>query len=97
MSLEDSSGNRKLHSKYCRPFKVITAINKVSVKLILPQVIVDCKVYNAIHNCFLRPYVENKFGRTIETSPPLLLEDEEEILKTRRNSCTEEDAENFSI
>ena len=68
LTLEDGSGSRKLHPKYCGPFEIIEKVNDVTFRLDLPQPMIDRKIHNAFHSSLLKPYIEDKFGR--KQTPP---------------------------
>lgn len=84
LSLEDGSGNRKLHPKYFGPLKSIRKLNEVTAKLNLPQATMDRKSHNAFHISILKPFCEDKFGRTIKALPPVHLKDGQENIEAEK-------------
>ena len=75
LSLEDGSGNRKLHPKFCGPFEITAKVNEVTIRLNLSQSMKDRRIHNAFHVSLLRPFVKDEFNRTPPPPPPLQFED----------------------
>ena len=75
LSLEDGSGNRKLHPKFCGPFRVTEKINDVTYRLNLSQPMVDRKIHNAFHISLLKPYHEDSFSRQDPPPDPIQFSD----------------------
>ena len=75
LSLEDGSGNRKLHPKYCGPFKITEKINDVTFRLDLSKPMLKRGVHNAFHVNLFRPFVPDEFDRHPKPPPPLQFED----------------------
>jgi len=73
LTLEDGSGTRKLHPKFCGPFEITEKINEVTFRLNLPQPMIDRKIHNAFHSSLLKPYVEDTFERKPVPPPPIKL------------------------
>ena len=78
LSLEDGSGNRKLHPKFCGPFKIMHRINEVTFRLDLSEPMKAKKIHNAFHVSLLRPFTPDEFERTEPPPPPLQFEDQHE-------------------
>ena len=77
LSLEDGSGMRKLHPKYCGPFTITEKVNDVTFRLDLSQPMLDRKIHNAFHSSLLKPYIENEFHKNSSPPPPELFADSE--------------------
>lgn len=77
LSLEDGSGMRKLHPKYCGPFTITENINHVTFRLDLSQPMIERGIHNAFHASLLKPYVEDKFNRNNPPPPPEKFNDSE--------------------
>ena len=75
LSLQDESGNRKLHPKYCGPLRVSEKINEVTMRLNLPQVMLDRRIHNAFYVNRMNPFLPDKFGRTIDPPLPVQVQD----------------------
>ena len=90
LSLEDGSGSRKLHPKFCGPFEITQKINQVTFRLKLSDPMKAKGIHDAFHVSLLKPYVEDTFSRTEEPSPAVKFKDGheeyevEEILATKR-------------
>ena len=59
LSLEDGSGNRKLHPKFCGLFKITHRINEVTFRLDLSEPMKARKIQNASHVSLLRPFTHD--------------------------------------
>lgn len=75
LSLEDGSGSRKLHPKFCGPFEITEKINAVTFRLNLPQPLINKKIHNAFHSSLLKPFAEDLFERSEKPQPAIQLED----------------------
>lgn len=75
LSLDDGSGTRKLHPKYCGPFQITEKINDVTFRLELPQPMLERKIHNAFHASLLKPYKDDSFQRNLPPPPPVQLAD----------------------
>ena len=75
LSIEDGSGIRKLHPKFCGPFKILKQINDVTFKLELSDPMKARGVHDAFHCSLLKPYVPDKFGRYDKPLPPVKIQD----------------------
>lgn len=90
ISLEDGSGSRKLHPKFCGPFKITEKINEVTFRLALSDPMKAKGIHDAFHASLLKPYNEDTFDRYDNPLPPVLLKDAseeyevEKILSTKR-------------
>ena len=78
LSIEDGSGMRKLHPKFCGPFKIAEKINEVTFRLNLSEPMKARKIHDAFHTSLLKPYVPDKFGRYDKPLPPVNIQDGEE-------------------
>ena len=75
ISLDDGSGSRKLHPKFCGPFKILSQINQVTFKLDLPQPMIERRIHNAFHASLLKPFFPDTFNRRDPPPPPVQFED----------------------
>lgn len=57
----------------------------------------DRKVHDAFHVSLLKPYFENKFGRTIEPPPPVQREDQQEEIEAEKILALRRRRGKFSI
>ena len=94
IALEDGSGSRKLNPKYCGPLTITKIINDVTVKLKLPQPMIERGIHNAFHVSLLKPYYKDSFDRDEPPPPPIQFDDGhqeyevEKILRHRRKRNT---------
>lgn len=65
-------------------FEINKKIYEVTVKLNLPQAIMDRKSHTEFHISILKPYCEDDFGRTIKPLPPVQLKDKQEEIEAER-------------
>ena len=90
LSLEEGSGTRKLHPKFCGPFTIKKFITDVTVKLDISEPMKAKKIHDSFHVSLLKPYIWDSFKRNPAPLPPLHLRDGheeyevEEILAERR-------------
>ena len=77
-SLEDGSGSRKLHPKFCGPFEITKKINDVTFSLKLSEPMIARGIHNAFHVSLLRPYKTDEFEREAPPPPPLKFNDNHE-------------------
>ena len=90
ISLEDGSGTRKLHPKFCGPLEISEKINDVTFRLLLSEPMKLRRIHDTFHVSLLKPYVEDTFGRNQDPPPPLQFADGhqeyevEEILAHRK-------------
>ena len=49
LSIEEGSGSRKLHPKFCGPFVIIEKINNVTFRLKLSEPMIARRIHNAFH------------------------------------------------
>lgn len=75
LSLEDGSGCRKLHPKFCGPFRILERITDVTFRLELSEPMKAKGIHNAFHVSLLKPFVKDKFSRDDEPSPAVIFED----------------------
>ena len=75
LSLEDGSGTRKLHPKFCGPFRITEKISDVTYRLELPDPMKAKVIHNAFLVRLLKPFVEDIFGRYDKPLPPIKMDD----------------------
>ena len=75
LSVEDGSGIRKLHPKFCEPFKTTKKIYDVAFKLELSEPMKARGIHDALHCSLLRPYNSDTFGRYDKPLPPIQIQD----------------------
>lgn len=75
LSIEDGSGMRKLHPKFCGPFKIVEKINDVTFRLELPYPMKAKGIHDSFHCSLLKPFVPDTFGRYDEPLPPVQIQD----------------------
>lgn len=87
---ESFQGARKLMPKFSGPYRVTEAINDVTFRLALPQVVLDRKVHNAFHASLLKPYHPDPYSRLPPVPTPVELSDGsveyevERVLRSRK-------------
>ena len=90
ISLEDGSGSRKLHPKFCGPFKITEKINEATFRLDLSEPMKTKGIHDAFHVSLLKPFIEDSFDRYDPPLPPVSLRNDteeyevEKILSTKR-------------
>ena len=62
LSIEDGSGMRKSHPKFCGPFRITENINDVSFRLELSGPMKALKIHDVFHCIFFKPFVSDKDG-----------------------------------
>ena len=75
LSIEDGSGMRKLHPKFCGPFKITKKINEVTFKLDISYPMRLKGIHDVFHCSLLKPYVQDQFGRYDKPLPPVYIQD----------------------
>ena len=75
LSIEDGSGIRKLHPKFCGPFKITKRINDVAFKLELSEPMKARGIHDTFHCSLLKPYNPDTFGRYDKPLPPIQIQD----------------------
>lgn len=75
LKLEAGTTTRKLHPKYCGPFRVLKEITPVSYKLDISEPMKAKRIHDTFHVSLLRPFAEDRFKRTEEPGPSILFED----------------------
>ena len=75
LKLEAGSTTRKLHPKYCGPFRILKQITPVSYKLDTSEPMRAKRIHDTFHVSLLRPFTEDRFKRTEEPGPSILFED----------------------
>ena len=78
LSIEDPSGIRKLHSKFCGPFNIKEKINYVSFRLESSEPMKERKIHDVFHSSLFKPFVPDKYGRYDQPLPPVNIQDGEE-------------------
>ena len=78
LRLEDGSTTRKLHPKFCGPFKILTEITPVTFRLELSEPMKTRGIHNSFHVSLLRPFVPDKFQRDPLPEPAILLDNGEQ-------------------
>ena len=63
LSIEDGSGMRKLHPKFCGPIKIIEKINNVSFRLELSEPMKARGIHDVFHCSLFKPYIPDEYGR----------------------------------
>ena len=91
LKLDSTINRNKLEMKFCGPFRITEAINKVTFRLDLSQPMIAKGIHNAFHASLLVPYHQDKlFNRIKKPPPPLRIADDheeyevEKILSHRR-------------
>ena len=69
------TGSNKLKSRFIGPFSIIECINPVSFRLQLP---VGSKVHPVFHVSKFKRFVPDKFARTVNPPPPVMVDGYEE-------------------
>ena len=60
LSIEDRSGMRKLHLKFCGPFKIIERIYNLSFRLKLSEPIKARRIDDVFYCSLFKPYIPDK-------------------------------------
>ena len=90
LSIEEGSGSRKLHPKFCGPFVISEKINNVTFRLELSAPMKARGIHNTFHVSLLKPFVEDPFTRDPAPEPAVHFADGhveyevEEILSHRK-------------
>ena len=71
LSLEDGSGSRKLHPKFCGPFHIIEKINDVTFRIDLSEPMKARRIHDTFHVSLLKPFVEDPFARDPAPEPAI--------------------------
>ena len=69
LSIEDGSGSRKLHPKFCGPFVIKEKISEVTFRLALSEPMKARGIHDAFHVSLLKPFVEDTFQRDPAPEP----------------------------
>ena len=91
VKLESGSNTRKLHPKYCGPFRILTQISSVSFKVELSHPMLAKEIYDTLHVSLFLPYKADKCGREKRPRPAITLECEsleyevDQVLDRKKN------------
>ena len=75
LSIEVGSGMRKLHPKFCGPFKIIEKINEVTFRLALSEPIKARGIHYVFHCSLFEQFVPDQYGRYDRTFRPVDIQD----------------------
>ena len=66
---------RKLHPKFCRPFKITERINEVTFTLAFSEPMKARGKHDLFHGSFFKPFVPDQYGRYDQPLPPVNIQD----------------------
>ena len=75
LSLEEGSGSRKLHPKFCGPFTIKEKINNVTFRLEISAPMKARRIHDAFHVSLLKPFAEDPFQRDPQPEPAITITD----------------------
>ena len=75
LKLESGNSTKKLHPKYCGPFRIVEQITPVTFKLCLSQAMLAKGIHDTFHTSLLQPFHADLFNRELEPQPAVKLED----------------------
>lgn len=66
---------RKLHPKFCGPFRISEKINEVTFRLDLSETMKARGIHDAFHSSLLKPFIDDKYGLYDDPLPPVNIQD----------------------
>ena len=74
LSIEDGSGIRKVHPRFCGPFQITEKINNVTFRLNVSDPMRAREIHDAFHCSLLKHHVSDKFHRYDESLPSIKIQ-----------------------
>ena len=66
---------RKLHPKFCGPFKIVEKINDLSLRLNLSEPMKARGIHDVFYYSFFKPYIPDKYSRYDHPLPPVYIQE----------------------